>query len=108
VTGQVSRFWRKKARLPGRLDHAVLVALGVLAHIELAPRSTMVPLVITTLPVKTLVCCSSSWRSASASMFMGLARSAFSAWPCPSLLPGPPAQEGGVCVSWKARILHPL
>ena len=35
---------------------------------------------MTTLPVKTLVCASSSWRSASASMFMGLALSAFSAW----------------------------
>ena len=39
----------------------------------------MEPLVITTRPEKTLVCLTSSCRSASASMFMGLLRSAFSA-----------------------------
>jgi hypothetical protein len=36
----------------------------------------MVPLVTTTLPVKVDSCCWSSWRSASASMFIGWSRSA--------------------------------
>src|SRR6218665_2100916 len=79
-----SRFCRKKARLPASAVTRPCWWPSASWRISSrAPRSTIEPWVSTTWPENTLVRVGSSWRKASASIFIGWVRSAFSAWTRP-------------------------